>query len=499
MNDFSTYYPDAVNLEPHKRVNYVHGLVLGVDEFLQEELYLLARQRRHHRGLHGYGTVYGLDVRLEEVTDDGATAGHRIIVRSGLAVSPQGQEICVPQDQCALLEQWLLQNRAEIETTFGPSPAGPISLYLTLCYSQCRTDHVPVPSGPCQSLEETSAPSRVADDFVLKFTTTAPDQMEADETGSLLDFLRQITISDASPGIDEPTLLDLVRSLAGLQSPPAGSPPPGGYTLHPDNAPAYLRSALRVWITEVRPHLLAETGGCTSGDNEDGCVQLARLEFGVNLTGQGYQPVAPITLDQSRRPCLLSSRLTQEAVLSRLASVSGGGESGVTAHNALSGLGAGDDHPQYLLADGNKPLGGNLNANRKKITNLQDATAALDALNLRTAQARFMNADGDGLVRVAAGGRIKADGSLAGPVYNRLRVVSREANGTFVLHFFKYVNPDRNNPPKHSYVVRGSVEGAAQGTFQVLAFGNDGIHIQSRSVAARPVPMGFTVEVTEIS
>jgi len=68
MTDFKPAYPDTVNLDPHKRVYYSHGLVLGVDEFLQEETYLLERDRTHNRGLHGYGTVCGLSL---DTRDDG--------------------------------------------------------------------------------------------------------------------------------------------------------------------------------------------------------------------------------------------------------------------------------------------------------------------------------------------------------------------------------------------------------------------------------------------
>ena len=46
--------------DPSKRVNYTLGLVLGVDEFQQDQLYHAAARRGHDRLLHGYGTVWGL-------------------------------------------------------------------------------------------------------------------------------------------------------------------------------------------------------------------------------------------------------------------------------------------------------------------------------------------------------------------------------------------------------------------------------------------------------
>ena len=496
MSEFTTYYPEAIKLEPHKRVNYVHGLVLGVDEFLQEEYYLLEKNRLHHRALHGYGTVYGLAVEVNETE-----GGHQILVRSGMAVSPKGQEICVPSDQCALLNEWLLQHRDEIESTYGSPPAGQISLYLVLCYRQCLTDRVPIPSGPCQSLEETSAPSRVSDDFILKLTTIPPEHSEDNTTRDLFDLLGQIVITDASPGLNQEELNQLVRDLAGLASPPLSSPP-GSYTLHPDNAQSYLRNAFRVWVTEVRPHLVG-IGACGGTDQFEACVQLARLKFAVNLTALGYEPVAPITLDQSSRPYLLSSRFVQEVLLSKLPEASSGG--GVIAHSALSGLAVGDDHPQYLLADGSKSLSGNLNAANRKLTNLRDATAGRDALNLRTAMSRFVSVAAGTYGSIAAAGRFSADGDPLGPGYNGLQVISRPAVGSFVIHFSKYMNPDSNDPPRHTYIVRGTVEGKAAGIFQVQAFQNNGIRILSAAPAtAAPTPtpatpLGFNVEITLIS
>lgn len=52
----------------------------------------------------------------------------------------------------------------------------------------------------------------------------------------------------------------------------------------------------------------------------------------------------------------------------RLTGSGAGGGSGVTDHGALTGL-LDDDHPQYLLASGSRPMGGNLNMGGYNITN----------------------------------------------------------------------------------------------------------------------------------
>src|SRR6185312_4742524 len=48
--------------DPLKHVNYVLGMVLGVDDFTQEFTYLSARERWLARDAIGYGTLWGLGV-----------------------------------------------------------------------------------------------------------------------------------------------------------------------------------------------------------------------------------------------------------------------------------------------------------------------------------------------------------------------------------------------------------------------------------------------------
>ena len=62
MSDFKSSSLALEQADFRKRVNYTFGLVLGADEFIQEQSYFLAKHRRHNQWLHGYGTVDGLKV-----------------------------------------------------------------------------------------------------------------------------------------------------------------------------------------------------------------------------------------------------------------------------------------------------------------------------------------------------------------------------------------------------------------------------------------------------
>ena len=90
MTTFKSAVSATQVLDPTKRVNYAFGLVLGVADFTQEQEFFLARHRRHHDSLHGYGTVLGLGLAVESTPN-----GPELQVAPGLAVNPRGQTICV--------------------------------------------------------------------------------------------------------------------------------------------------------------------------------------------------------------------------------------------------------------------------------------------------------------------------------------------------------------------------------------------------------------------
>ncbi len=87
-------------LSPDQRVNYEFGLVLGVDDFRQEQLYFLARDYLHNRSLHGYGTVAGLDVIADRPAD--STREMLVTVTPGMAVDQFGRTINLRDEQCAV-------------------------------------------------------------------------------------------------------------------------------------------------------------------------------------------------------------------------------------------------------------------------------------------------------------------------------------------------------------------------------------------------------------
>ncbi len=333
MYDFKTQRLDESILDSRKRVRYSTGLVMGVDEFNQDQLYLMERDRLHQRSLHGYGIVSGLGVGVRQEPGEEP----EVVVAPGLAVNPRGQSICVPQTQCADLNAWLSEHAGELAAgspPFSPPVGSPdeVEIYVVLCARDCETDPVPILGDPCRTLEDATAPSRIADDFELALRTAPPDQLEEEMIRRLADFLRGLEITDAAGVFATPEeVAEALRDVFGFGSPPAlGSPPELGpvgsptpeLQIHPDQAAAALNAAFQVWITEIRP---LASGGVACRAPAVGCVLLARLELVVG--GEDPEVVGDVTVDMSQSPFLLSSRVLQELSLGGVAGAAalGGG------------------------------------------------------------------------------------------------------------------------------------------------------------------------------
>jgi hypothetical protein len=314
---------------PTKHVNYNLGMVLGVDDFTQEFAYLSGRDQWLARDLIGYGTVRGLRVGLEV----DVTKGPRIAVESGVAVSPRGQLICVPEAQCAYLNDWVEQHSAELAAS---SPLlDSVRLSVVLCYRDCPTDNVPIAGEPCRSEDQLVAASRLTDDFCLEFRLVAPNQREENAVRDFVAWLRQIDVSDAvvsSTPLSE--VLDAIRAAAAewLSSPPASPPssppgdfmfgsPPGFLHIRPEDVCDYMRAAFRVWVTELRPKWIARWHGCaathfeTDDKTEEDCVMLAEVTVPIVAASPGSFVVADspaVEVDESRRPFVVHLRMLQE-------------------------------------------------------------------------------------------------------------------------------------------------------------------------------------------
>ncbi|MEL4178317.1 hypothetical protein [Roseateles sp. PN1] len=318
--------PGAAATDTCKRVNYTLGMLMGVDDFVQEQLYGGSRRRELAREVLGYGTVHGLAVVIEADGDKGL----RVRVTPGMAWLPSGTPVCVESDQCANLNDWLLDSRALVDAGLSGSPAH-FNVYLVLSHLQCLTDKVPIPGEPCRSDSELMQPSRIADSFRLDLRTMPPAQREEDALRDFVEWLLGTELVATSPALDEAGFVAALRAAAqdwlNPSSPPLSPPwlPPADYMEGsiPANADeALFRTALRLWATELRPLWMARPDcscNATPIPPQDDAVLLARLELALVATADGWQLsdklADPVTVDESRRPVLMTLRMLQELLL----------------------------------------------------------------------------------------------------------------------------------------------------------------------------------------
>ncbi|RSL17991.1 hypothetical protein EDE15_3544 [Edaphobacter aggregans] len=455
MNTFQTGAPCMQKLDPQKRVNYTFGMVLGVDEFKQEQIYLMAKDHSQYRLAHGYGTVCGLQLQMSTAPD------LEIQVSKGVAINPRGQEIHLQQQMCARLNDWLITNQTTLEGIFGNAPLS-LSLCVVLCYRECPTDTVPVPGEPCRTQQDTMAASNIADSFQLKLCLNAdqvissptlsppidtavlnglcfkPSQIEEDTIRRFGRLLHRVRIGDTPSSVSEAELEDLVRQL-GSDSETITSPITSPsfddslIYLSTHDAPGFLRAAFLVWVTEVRPSLAAQPGECGCGCLDEKCVLLAELTFQVSKV---WQVVGAVTVDESRRPYLLETRLLQEWLLNQVGGSVGGADA---ASSSVVAAGA------FRLI------------------------SPIEAVGM-------------------------------GPVLNGLTATPGPASNTFYLDWSgpsAYVDPTLGSPASFAYVVKGTAMGPIGATvgIQVLGFAPEGIEVAVKGAN----PTGFMVEISEIT
>ncbi|HET8854259.1 MAG TPA: hypothetical protein VFN02_17205 [Ktedonobacteraceae bacterium] len=321
----------AVPLDPTRHVYYQQGMILGVSDFTQEYTYLAGRGMWHNRDLAGYGTVCGLKVSVESTNN-----GPQVVVNSGVAVSPQGQMIRVPDTQCAKLNDWLAlpANQETLDTLPGSPQTDVLTLQVVLRYSECATDPAPIPGEPCRSEDYAMVNSRLQDDFLLELLAPGPnqkppEQLEEDAIREIGALLRQVHVTDdphlalsldqfeqAVRGL-EPVLEALLGTETQVELP---SPPTFGYGSLPtplyiptSQVSEYMRAAMRIWVTELRPHWQAMGSGNVPSETH---ILLADLNIPVKYdqlqkTWFADDTQLP-TVDETRRPILVSTRFLQE-------------------------------------------------------------------------------------------------------------------------------------------------------------------------------------------
>lgn len=292
-------------LDPGMRVRYVDGLVLGADEFTQEQLYFIERDRTHQRWLHGFGTMSGLRVWL------GADL-EKVHVSSGIAVDKKGQTITVPEEQCAPLQEW-------IEAHPEAGPGEQFSLFIYLSHSEYETAFVPLPADPCKPEDDIAAPSRIADSFNLRFEYSRLSDKEDIPLYKLKALLNRVAVVEGEdPFAPVEGLEAWVRKLIDPESEynalaedddAIKAESEAEIKVVSEDAKRIVQTATRIWTTEFHPAVKQLGANARTAAHHDPSILLAEIQIQTSSSN-----VAESTklLLQDERPILLGDQIYHE-------------------------------------------------------------------------------------------------------------------------------------------------------------------------------------------
>lgn len=310
-------------LSPDLRVNYTRGMVLGVDEFLQEQTYFLQKDYLHERALHGYGTVSGLHVSVTPAGDD-----YTVQVGRGIGIDRWGREFVLRCAQCANLGAWLATQETVTPGTIARNagPSGELTVHVVANYDTCLDDLVPLPGQPCSSSAQTSVASRIRDAWDVELRWAPPEMPEWDadrRLARLLDSVEIVAGLDPADS-DEDAIIAEVLSLPDADFGVSGVWPPDldwpydgvsgatGFRLPAATAADALDRIFTAWVTQARPRLLPELE--SPDPASDPAILLATITFSPAAPFSVAAPVITSCADpdDTDRPVLLHTRLIQE-------------------------------------------------------------------------------------------------------------------------------------------------------------------------------------------
>src|SRR6266568_4765450 len=166
-------------LSPDLRVNYTFGLVLGVNEFQQEQEYLLQKAYLYNRAFQGYGTVSGLLVTADWQKGEEVL----ISVSPGMAIDQFGMPIVVRDAQCSRLTAWLKKQEAQQAGTiknhrkhrrWEKGEKRDLRVYIIARYDEYADGKVPIAGQACSTSDTQPIYSRIHDSYTIDYSWDPP-------------------------------------------------------------------------------------------------------------------------------------------------------------------------------------------------------------------------------------------------------------------------------------------------------------------------------------
>lgn len=144
--------------DPFTRLCYQFGMLLGVDEFAQEQGVHLTKHRLSQRLFVGFGLVWGTPIAVDDKKGT-------LTVGPLFALDELGRELWL-RDPCVIdLNGWLREN---------PDVDDKTPIYVTIAYAPCCVAPIPAVASPCDDATSPTMPSRVKEGVAVRLERAAP-------------------------------------------------------------------------------------------------------------------------------------------------------------------------------------------------------------------------------------------------------------------------------------------------------------------------------------
>jgi hypothetical protein len=187
-----------------ERVHYFPRQLIAPEDMIAEQEYFRQKMRRHNRFLHGWGVVCGMTVHASPESGK----PWQVRVEPGYALSPQGDEIYLPEAVCIDLAKCGLESVCDPCQPAGEAAAVPAgNFFLAIRYMEKMVRPVRVHPAGCGCDEAACEYSRIEESFKLECLETMPKTHQAGPPPLPCDLLQsnQLPACPACP--DEPWLV----------------------------------------------------------------------------------------------------------------------------------------------------------------------------------------------------------------------------------------------------------------------------------------------------
>jgi hypothetical protein len=174
----------------HTRNHYFNGKLLVERDFVDEQIYYIAKRRMLNKVLHGNGTVCGLKLRQHPAPD---CQTQYIYAESGVALDCCGREIVLTKNEPINIP--LLIEEA------GLILDEPVDLFVAIQYHDVESEQVPVILPDCDCADANQAANRIDECFTFKVFAREPGTTELvrPPIEAKLDWLHTIPLSEQTP------------------------------------------------------------------------------------------------------------------------------------------------------------------------------------------------------------------------------------------------------------------------------------------------------------